>query len=239
VVHNVTLPGQRSRSARAVRPTGGAAAPIEWTTRAMTAFWSANRWDDFILWSGGTKAATVTRTITLPASLVVSDYDEAYLIGAYWKNPYLSLNFLPQFRVFPAASEEWALLVRKLPDVTYFQAGLNNFQYGHVSGFGEFVEKPGPLMILKQATRIIDKTPPAITEQTPPAFANEVDPATAVVIKIAERRATRREGNPERRPPAAASARRRSSSSTRARTPSLPTRCWRRCVPITSSRRRR
>ena len=115
-----------------------------------------------------TRPDTVTKTITAFGNLNPADYNEAYLLGAYWKAPFLSLNSSPKFRLFQGNEDSWALSVRKLQSVNYFKAGVNSFSFSHSSGFGEFVEKPGiPLAMSTRPPPFWSRSPTLGAGSTP------------------------------------------------------------------------
>ena len=87
------------------------------------------------------------RVISLPADL--SGYTEAMVIAAYWQNPLLSINENTPFAAFETGEDHWQLSIRDV-DISHFQGGNNILTYMY-SGrqFGEFIEKPGPMVILR------------------------------------------------------------------------------------------
>jgi len=100
--------------------------------------------EDDVTHHGGTHPDLVTRTIELPSN--ISDVTDAYFIGAYWNRPYVTLNNNTQFRA--GASDHWQLDVRQISP-SQLVPGTNQIEYEYDgSGFGEFIEKPGPMVIL-------------------------------------------------------------------------------------------
>lgn len=138
---------------------------------------------DGVLYAGGNKPLTVTRTLQLPGALVLADYQEAYFLGAYWQNPNVAINGGTKFKAFSSGEDSWALSVRKISP-TLLRTGSNNLIYTYSSGYGQFIEKPGGMIVLKQTTRATDNSAPVITSRSPAANASEVDPATNIVVAI-------------------------------------------------------
>lgn len=106
----------------------------------------------------------ITRTLTLPADL--SAYDEIYLIGAFWENPWIRINNQTQQRAFSSGQDVWALSVRQYSgsQFNWWVPGANRIAYLWSGGFGQFIEKPGPMVVLKQSSP--DTTPPVISNQS-------------------------------------------------------------------------
>ncbi len=104
---------------------------------------------DAVLHHDGAYPDTVTRTVDLPADL--SDVTAAYLIGAYWRNPYIALNGSTPFPAFHSDEDSWELSLRAIP-VASLLPGPNVIEYRYEgSGFGEFIEEPGPMIVLVHA----------------------------------------------------------------------------------------
>jgi uncharacterized repeat protein (TIGR02543 family) len=152
-------------------------------TGAQATHWVPN-FSDFILYSGGSKPLTVTRTININSDL--ANFQEAFLIGSYWENPTITLNGTITFTAFTTLEDKWALSVRPFAK-TALVPGLNTIRYAHVTQtFGEFVEKPGPLILLKQTTQTPDASPPTITGSTPAPGASNVASNSTVAIAVAD-----------------------------------------------------
>jgi hypothetical protein len=110
-----------------------------------------SNFQDAVLHHGGTYPDIVTRTITLPSDL--SKYTQAYLIGAYWQNPYISINGNAQFKAFTSGEDVWALSIRPL-NLAQLKGGQNKIEYRYNPNqisFGQFIERPGPMIVLRSA----------------------------------------------------------------------------------------
>jgi uncharacterized repeat protein (TIGR02543 family) len=143
---------------------------------------------------GGANPATYTTTVQLPDSL--APYNKAYVIGAYWNNPWLRFNNAnTSTRAFATGQDTWALSIGEcanntfnpcsLPLLNRLNPGTNLIEYAHPSGFGEFIEKPGPVIVLKHTTAVVpDDAPPTAQIIQPPDGAQNIEPATKVVLQL-------------------------------------------------------
>ncbi|MCL4863592.1 MAG: InlB B-repeat-containing protein, partial [Caldilineaceae bacterium] len=166
---------------------GGVSAPFTLQRSKEIVAYSKPDWNDFVLHHGGNRPQTVTVSINLPSNLVVGDYNDAYVLGSYWNNPFLAINSNPKFRAFTSNEDNWTLSMRKLASVTQLRAGSNQFTYSYSgSGFGQFIEKPGPLILLKQTTRAPDNSPPQISQRTPGVNAQNVSPTAAIALTVGD-----------------------------------------------------
>lgn len=140
--------------------------------------------EDFVLHHGGLFPNTQTVTINLPSDL--SSFDSAYLVGAHYSNLYIRINGSQAFKAFPDANAQgqWDLSINNnvkqgAPTVDLFtllQPGENTITYDwwHLhnpgsSQWGSFVEKPGPMLVLKRENSNIggDSTPPELVNESP------------------------------------------------------------------------
>jgi len=102
--------------------------------------------EDVVLYHDGMYPDTAVRHVDLPDD--ISNFNEAYIVGAYWRNPYISINSNPQFNAFVSGEDEWGLSVREIP-FSFLRPGRNKIEYLHNTGFGEFIEEPGPMIVLR------------------------------------------------------------------------------------------
>ena len=137
-------------------------------TRRVDTFSIAN-FENIGLHNGGTISPTAQRTIQLPSDL--SAYTEAYIVGSYWENPFISINGNPDFSAFEDGEDTWTLSIRPVP-ISQFQNGENVITYSHVAGrFGEFIENPGPMVVLRGPASQVPVRPEADPDNYQ-AFAN-------------------------------------------------------------------
>ena len=98
-----------------------------------------------------------SRTITLPD---LKNVQSAIILGNYWEVPRISLNGYASFRSHEVDEDPWALSIRNV-DLAQLGPGPNDVIYEYRgTGFGHFVEKPGPMIILRRAP-----VAPTITSQ--------------------------------------------------------------------------
>lgn len=157
---------------------GGASASFTLNrTKAVTTF-SIPNFEDDILYAEGTRPLTTTRYIELPPD--VQSYDQAYIIGSYWKNPYIKINQLTRFRAFSSSEDEWALSMRSF-SVAGLTPGQNTIVYEYSGGYGQFIEKPGPMLVLRRTKAPgADTTPPWLHHLSPAAGAIYINPSQAI-----------------------------------------------------------
>jgi len=156
-------------------------------SRRMAAFWNPN-FQDAVLHHSNDGVAQypdlITRTVDLPASL--AGYTTGYVLGAYWSNPRLALNGNTAFLAHPVGVEDtWTLSVRNR-SISEFRTGTNNIVYTYTGGFGQFIEKPGALIVLKQGATMTDNTPPLLANQIPAPGAVAVAPTDPMVLHITD-----------------------------------------------------
>ncbi|MCB0064704.1 MAG: hypothetical protein KDE19_21420, partial [Caldilineaceae bacterium] len=121
---------------------GGVSAPFTLSrSKNVQSYYDAG-FVDAGIYQGGNKPLTITRSIQLPNTLNVADFQEGYFLGAYWQNPNIAINSGTKFKAFSGGEDSWALSVRKISP-TLLHSGKNNLVYTYSSGFGQFVEKPG------------------------------------------------------------------------------------------------
>ncbi len=161
---------------------GGVSAPFTLNrTKAVTTF-SIPGFEDAILHGGGNKPLEATYQIELPPD--VQSYDQAYIIGSYWKNPYIKINQLSRFRAFGNGDDTWALAMRTF-DVAGLEPGQNTITYEYGGGYGQFIEKPGPMIVLRRTSAPgADTTSPWIYHVSPAGGSIYVDPDSAIKFSL-------------------------------------------------------
>ena len=115
----------------------------------------------------------------------LTNVQSAYLIGQHWQNPFVSVNGNTPFKAFNSTCEScgediWSLSKRSL-NVNHLVPGANTLRYSHnpqQSQFGSFVEKPGPMVILRRST---GSGAPVITRQPASVAVPEGTPVTLSV----------------------------------------------------------
>lgn len=116
---------------------------------AVEAFRVPN-FQDAPIHAGGDAPKQLTRTITLTK---IVDVTAAYLVSAFWNNPYLSINGGVEFLAFESGEEDWALSIRSIDPAT-LKRGPNVIKYSYNSrriSYGQFVEKPGPMIVVQRS----------------------------------------------------------------------------------------
>ena len=137
---------------------------------------------DYGIHMDGKRPDSVSYDFIMPSN-VATYFSQAYLVGAYWRNPYSSINGTPPSLVGAA---DWALGVKSF-NKNALLPGLNRITYSYTgSGPGHFVEKPGPMFVLRRTTAGPDSTPPAVTGQSPVPNATNVDIKAAVIAFLGD-----------------------------------------------------
>lgn len=176
---------------------GSVSAPFKLLRNSPTAAFVNTNFQSAGLYMGNTEAADATRTLVLPSDITSTftlNNAVAYLIGAHWEDPFIKLNTSPQFEAFYNNEDTWGLSIRQAAGsnpnnnkmIYYVRGGTNTFIYSHRANFGEFVEKPGPMLVLRSTTIVQDTTPPVLTGQNPAANATGVDVNTAIVLHLTD-----------------------------------------------------
>ncbi len=156
-------------------------------TKRMIAF-SIPNFRDAVLHHSLTNVAQypdeATRTVDIPVEL--SGYDTGYVLGSYWQNPRLSINGNSSFLATNTPSEDiWKLSVRQRA-ISEFRNGANTITYNYTGGFGQFIENPGPMIVLKQTSSTTDAAPPALSGQDPAPSAPAVPPSSPIVFHVTD-----------------------------------------------------
>ncbi len=137
---------------------------------------------DFGLHMDGKRPDSVSYDMTLPDT-VATYFTNATLIGAYWRNPNVSINAGPAMSV---AATDWALGIKPFTK-GYLVPGLNRFTFLWANGSGHFIEYPGPMVVLRRTTpTTADTTPPAVSGQLPAPNATNVAVKSAIVARLGD-----------------------------------------------------
>lgn len=129
----------------------------------------------------------VTYEVDIP--VIPDSFGETYFLGSYWRSSFVSINDNAQTSVFGPGQDEWQLGVKSMP-VSYFQQGQNRVKYIYDPGpggasFGQFIEQPGPMIVLAQTSSSSDSTAPTATLVVPSTTENApVD--TGVTVALSE-----------------------------------------------------
>ena len=137
---------------------------------------------DFGLHMDGKRPDSINYDITLPDT-VATYFTNATLIGAYWRNPNVSINASPAMSV---AAQDWDLGIKPFTK-GYLVPGLNRFTFLWSNGPGNFIERPGPMVVLRRTTpTTADTTPPVISGQLPAPNVTNVDVKSAIVARLGD-----------------------------------------------------
>ena len=137
---------------------------------------------DFGLHMDGGRPDFVNYDITLPST--VADYfTEAILVGAYWRNPAFSINGSNNI---PTAAPDFWLGIKPFTK-SYLIPGLNRITFHYAGGSGQFVERPGPMFVLRRSTpTAADTIPPTVSGQNPAPNTTNVDVKSRIVARLSD-----------------------------------------------------
>jgi Immunoglobulin domain/Calx-beta domain len=145
---------------------------------------TAHRISNFVdagLYQGGANPSTYSANISLPSLAGVT---KAYVLGNYWQNPFISFNGRTEFLAFVKGQQDtWTVSFKEVP-VNHLVAGQNTITWRYNPDqirFGQFVERPGPMVVLHGGSGPTG-TAPAITQQPASVTVTEGQPASFTVV---------------------------------------------------------
>ncbi len=134
----------------------------------------------------GSQPDSAAYTFPLPASYSPLDYSAAYLLGMYWKKPKFSFNNVPAVPISEGVVDEWQLGVRTL-NKSILLPGNNSLVYYYSSSIGQFIEEPGPMIVLKGNKSLTpDILAPSVASRLPAPNSVDVDVFTNVTISLTD-----------------------------------------------------
>lgn len=160
---------------------GGESANFKMMRAAPVNAFLIHDFTDYGLHMDGSRPDVVTYTFGMPDT-VLTQFTTAYLVGAYWKNPNFSINNNSPSTV---SSPDWALGIKSF-NKNFLVAGNNKITYLYTNGTGHFIEKPGPMFVLRRANAAPDNTPPAVSKQNPAPNATNVDVKLPIVAHVGD-----------------------------------------------------
>ena len=127
-----------------------------------------------------------TVTMNIPSAL--GRYAKHYFLGAYWLNPKIKINSGSVFRPFnPADSSDDVWLVSKVTrPLNDLQQGNNSILYTWSGGFGQFIEKPGPMIVLAENSASGDSAAPYRNSASPSPNSSDVPVLPSISVAIAD-----------------------------------------------------
>ncbi len=125
------------------------------------------------------------RQLEIPNDLILGNFNVAYFLGMYWKKPHFSVGDLSPSAV--SAGDTW-LLGNKTFNKNALQNGTNRIGYYWINGSGNFVEKPGPMIVLKQTGAGTDTLAPFIKSRNPGPGSTGVNARLPIVVGLGDLR---------------------------------------------------
>lgn len=141
--------------------------------------------DDFGLHMSGQRPREVLYQMELPDDLLLDDFNVAYFLGMYWRKPQYSVNDLPPTPV--SSGDTWLLGVKTF-NKNALQNGINRIAYYYPDGggTGNFIEKPGPMIVLKRIGNASDASPPFIKSRDPGPGSIGVNVRQPIVVSVGD-----------------------------------------------------
>ncbi|HRN67044.1 MAG TPA: DUF1349 domain-containing protein [Promineifilum sp.] len=180
-----------------VREAPGGATPGYTLVRNYpVVYYTMPNFDDFGLHMSGNRPDIVTYQFPLPADLNLADVSKAYLLGMYWRVPLFTLNgtapasVRQQWTNVPAVqywvTDPWSIGIKTL-NKTSLLPGMNTINFLYSNGTGNFVEHPGPMIILHgNSTLTPDTVPPNILGRSPAPNSTDVDIFSPVTVRVGD-----------------------------------------------------
>lgn len=165
---------------------GGESAEFKLMRTAPVNAFIIHDFTDFGLHMDAKRPDEVSYDFRMPAS-VATYFTNAFLVGAYWRNPYFSINGSnPSYANPNPPDDHWKLGVKTF-NKSYLVPNLNRITYSYSgSGPGNFVERPGPMFVLRRSTGGADNTPPVVSNQAPLPNAVNVDTKSPLVAHVGD-----------------------------------------------------
>jgi regulation of enolase protein 1 (concanavalin A-like superfamily) len=169
-----------------VRETaGGVSGEFKLARNYPVIYYTIPDFDDFGLHMSGERPQDAQYTMVLPsaADLPLSSFFRTWLIGSYWKNPRFTWNDLPQTPVRAAdGRDEWTIGIKDFAKNAVKNGNNNITYYYNGNGVGQFIEKPGPMLVLEGNNTVTpDTSKPTIKSRFPAngsVGASRIEPIT-------------------------------------------------------------
>src|SRR5690606_18617693 len=140
-------------------------------------YYTMPNFDDFGLHMSGNRPDVVNYTFPLPADLNLAEYSKAYLVGMYLRVPQFVLNGAAPSSVREKwtnnadvqlwVTDQWSMGIRTL-NKNSLLPGNNGLSFLYSNGTGNFIEHPGPMIVLHgNNTPTADLIPPNVISRSP------------------------------------------------------------------------
>lgn len=165
---------------------GGVSAEFSLVRNNPIIAFTVNNFVDFGLHMNGQRPDSVQYTFDIPASVNLANYQVAYLVGNYWRRPQFAINDLSPSSAY-SSTDDWAMSVKQF-NKNALVNGQNRLTYLYSgSGTGHFIEKPGPMIVLKRTTASPpDTAAPSIASRSPAPNATNVDRNAPVILRLTD-----------------------------------------------------
>ncbi|MBP6016428.1 MAG: DUF1349 domain-containing protein [Candidatus Promineofilum sp.] len=164
---------------------GGVSGDFTLIRKYPVVYYTIPNFDDFGLHMDGNRPDTATYNFPLPDDLNLGAYRTAYLVGMYWRTPLFSWNGSKSATVRgDNQPDSWELQVRDIGKSS-LKPGSNSLTFLWKNGQGNFIEYPGPMLVLVGNNQSdADISPPNVVGRTPAAGSTNIDRFAPVSIRV-------------------------------------------------------
>ncbi len=163
---------------------GGVSAPFTLVRSYPVIYYTMPNFDDFGLHMSQQRPDFVDYTFPLPANFNPAQFQEAMLLGMYWRQPKVRINGSSSINVNPG-SDPWDLGIANISP-SLLQAGNNNIRFEYGGGQGNFIEHPGPMIVLRGQKGGADTSPPIVASTTPANNSTNVNSFQPIIINLTD-----------------------------------------------------
>ena len=160
---------------------GGESADFKMMRSAPVNAFIIHTFSDYGLHMDGSRPDAVDYNFIMPPT-VTTAFTQAYLIGAFWRNPDFAINSGSPTTV---GVNDWSLGIKSF-NKTPLIPGLNRITFLYAGGIGAFIERPGPMFVLRNSGAVVDNASPHVSGQNPLPNATNVDVKSAVVTHVGD-----------------------------------------------------
>ena len=174
---------------------GGASANFTLVRNYPVVSYTMPNFDDYGLHMGGNRPDIVSYKFPLPTDLNLANYSKAYMLGMYWRVPQFTLNSASQSSVREKwtnnsavqswITDPWSLGIKTLNKASLLP-GDNTINFLYSNGTGNFIEHPGPMIVLHGINTGTDAFSPTVISRSPAPSSTNVDIFAPVSVRLGD-----------------------------------------------------
>ena len=180
-----------------VRDAAGGATPDYTLIRNYpVVYYTMPDFDDYGLHMSGNRPDSVNYTFPLPNDFNPNQYSKAYLLGMYWRVPQFSLNgsgassvrekWTNNSDIAGWITDPWSIGIKTLNKDSLLP-GNNSITYLYGGGAGNFIEHPGPMIVLHGInTNAPDLFAPNVVSRSPVPDSTNIDIFEPVAVRLSD-----------------------------------------------------